>query len=236
MNEAIKSFSLPVTRPTLERSRLGIATSSWLLALITLVAAVLRFHALTTKSFWLDEGISVEIARLPWPQFFYVVRHREINMAVYYLFLHFWLALGSTEGFIRALSVLFSVATVPVLYALAGRLFGRHTGLLAAWLLAINAYHVRYAQEARSYALVVFLSVLATWLLTRNLQKPSSAHWGSYAACTVLIVYSHFFGGFVVLAHWVSLVFLRRNEIPWRKLVRNMLWFIYLMIPIEVFS
>ena len=207
-----------------------------LLSLITLIATAIRIHAITAKSFWSDEGFSVEIARLPWSDFLHLLWHREANMVLYYLILRFWLLFGSTEGFVRGLSVLFSVATVPLMYALGKRLFGYRAGLLAAWLLAINAYHVRYAQEARSYALVVFLSVLATWLLTRNLQKPSSAHWGSYAACTVLIVYSHFFGGFVVLAHWVSLVFLRRSEIPWRKLVRNMLWFIYLMIPIEVFS
>src|ERR1700687_4994801 len=137
MNEAPQTLPLPAALPAQDRSRPGTTTSVWLLALITIAAAVLRFHGIAAKSFWLDEGISVEIARLPWPQFFYVLRHREINMALYYFLLHFWLALGSTEGFIRGLSVLFSVATVPVLYLLGVRLFERSAGLLAAWLLAI---------------------------------------------------------------------------------------------------
>ena len=174
-----------------------------------------RFFASTPsrpQSFWLDEGISVEIARLPWQQFLFVLRHREANMALYYLLLHFWLMMGSSEGFIRGLSVLFSVATVPLLYALGTRLFGRATGLLAAWLLAINAYHVRYAQEARGYALVVFFSVLASWLLVRNLQEPSSAKWKKpYAAACALATYSHFFGALVIIAHGVSLAFLPRE-------------------------
>ncbi len=206
----------------------------WLLVLITLVAAFLRLHGIASKSFWLDEGISVAIARLPWRQFFYVLRRREINMALYYLLLHFWLAMGSTEGFIRGLSVLFSVATVPVLYALGTRLFGRTAGLLAAWLLAINAYHIRYAQEARSYALVVFFATLATWLLVRNLQEPASAHWVAYSAACALAVYSHFFGALVVLAHGVSLAFLRRGDLPWKRLARSARCFAYLMIPIAI--
>src|SRR5271156_1980577 len=70
------------------------------LVLITLVAAGLRIHAIASKSFWLDEGISVEIARLPWQQFLFVLRHREANMALYYLLLRVWLAMGSSEGFI----------------------------------------------------------------------------------------------------------------------------------------
>jgi len=179
MSEATQTFPIPAAPSAPDRWRPGMTISFWLLVLITLVAALLRLHGIASKSLWLDEGISVEIARLPWRQFFYVLRHREINMSLYYVLLHFWLALGSTEGFIRGLSVLFSVATVPALYALGARLFGRVAGLLAAWLLAINAYHIRYAQEARSYALVVFIATLATWLLVRNLQEPASAHLGS---------------------------------------------------------
>ena len=101
MSEATQTFPIPAAPSAPDRWRPGITISFWLLVLITLVAALLRLHGIASKSFWLDEGISVEIARLPWRQFFYVLRHREINMSLYYVLLHFWLALGSTEGFIR---------------------------------------------------------------------------------------------------------------------------------------
>src|ERR1700690_235500 len=91
--------------------------------LIALVATILRLHAITAKSFWLDEGISVQIARLPWNQLLFVLRHREANMALFYLLLRFWLLFGSSEGYIRGFSALFSVATIPLLYALGSRLF-----------------------------------------------------------------------------------------------------------------
>src|SRR6266566_969714 len=229
MSEATQTLPISAASSAPDRLRPGIILSFWLLALITVVAAFLRFHGIAAKSFWLDEGASVEIARLPWRQFFYVLSHREINMALYYVLLHLWMALGSTEGFIRGLSVLFSVATVPVLYALGARLFGRTAGLLAAWLLAINAYHIRYAQEARSYALVVFMATLGTWLLVRNLQEPASARWAAYAAVCALAVYSHIFGALVALAHGVSLAFLRRGDLPWKDLARGVRLFVYLI-------
>src|ERR1700730_16345292 len=116
-----------------------------LLALVTILAAVLRLDALTGKSFWFDEGISVDVARLPWLQFLRMMWFGEANMALYYLLLRFWLTMGSSEGFVRGLSVLFSVATVPPIFFLGARLFGRRVGLLAALLLAINAYHIHYA-------------------------------------------------------------------------------------------
>jgi mannosyltransferase len=221
--------------PATRNWRPSAAVTSWLLALITLFAAILRLHAITVRSFWFDEGISVEIARLPWSQFLLALWYREANMTFYYVLLHFWLAMGSSDGFIRGLSVLISAATIPVIYALGARLFGRNAGLLSAWLLAINVYHIRYAQEARGYALVVFLAVLATWLLVRNLQESSSACWGAYAVVCILAVYSHFFGALVVVAHGVSLIFLRRGEVPWRDFARGLRWFSYLMIPIAIF-
>ena len=232
MSQAPEILPVTATLPVPDGLRASATTSFWLVTLITLGAAVLRVHAITVKSFWLDEGISVEIARLPWRQFFYVLRQREINMALYYVLLHFWLALGSTEGFIRGLSVLFSVATVPVLYALGARVFGRTAGLLAAWLLATNAYHVRYAQEARGYALVVFFAALATWLLVRNLQEPSSARWPAYTAACALAVYSHIFGALVVVAHGASLGFLRRQDLRWKDLLGSMRWLAYTLVPI----
>jgi hypothetical protein len=216
----------------LHLSRLSVGV---LLSSISLVAILLRFHAIAAKSLWLDEGFSVELVRQPWAEFFRVLWIEEANMSLYYLLLRLWLHLGSSEAFIRGLSALISAGTVPLLYFLGKRLFGRGTGLMASWLLAINAYHIRYAQEARSYSLVIFLCVLATWLLVRNLQEPSSATWRLYAMVCLLAVYSHFFGALVFVAHGISLLFLRRSEVPWRALLRSLLWLIYLMIPIEWF-
>jgi hypothetical protein len=53
-----------------------------------------------------------------------------------------------------------------------------------------------------------------------------------YTAACALAVYSHFFGSLVVLAHGVSLVFLRRRDLPWKDLARSIRWLAYLMIPI----
>jgi hypothetical protein len=206
-----------------------------LLSLVTCLAAFLRMHALTAKSFWLDEGLSVEVARLPWPRLLHALWFGDANMSLYLLLLRHWLTFGHSEGFIRGLSVLFSVATVPPIFFLGARLFGRRAGLLAALLLAINAYHIRYAQEARGYAMVVFFAVLATWLLARNLQDPSSAHWGIYAALCALATYSHFFGALLVPAHAISLLSWRRDEIPWRKFVGSLLAYGAMIFPIAIY-
>ena len=187
--------------------------AQWTLwALIVPVAAFLRLHAISAKSLWLDEAMSAGIARLPWSQFFRVLWNREINMTLYYLLLRLWIHAGSSEAFLRGLSLIFSVATVPLLYTLGTRLFGRTAGLAAALLLALSAYQIRYAQEARAYALVAFLATLATFLLVRNLQSPATARWGAYSAVCALVVYAQILGALLILAHAFSLLALPRDS------------------------
>jgi uncharacterized membrane protein len=214
------------SRPALRRTLLG---------LIVLLAAHLRLHALAARSFWLDEGMSAEIARLRWSQFFLLLWHHEANMALYYLLLRFWMKMGSGEAFVRGLSVIFAVATVPVIYALGRRLFGTAVGLAAAWLLAINAYHVWYSQEARSYALLVFLVTLSAWRLVRNIQQPAEARWGGYALVSALAIYSQFFAALVILAQGVSLWWLRGSDFPRRDYLRSLRWIVYATVPLAIF-
>src|SRR5687767_9124922 len=117
------------------------------LASIAVLALGLRLHLLGWKSFWPGEGVSGASGPLPWSDFFKLLWRREANMSFYYLLLRGWTGLGDSEFVIRSLSVVFAIATLLVVYALGRRMFGTQTGLLAALLLATNAFHLRYSQE-----------------------------------------------------------------------------------------
>jgi uncharacterized membrane protein len=184
------------------------------LAVITTAAAVLRFHALAAKTFWFDEGVSVAIARLDWHNFLRILWRREANMSLYYLLLHPWLYFGNSEAFVRGLSVVFALLTVPAIYFLGRRLFDSRAGLIAAALLSVNAYHVRYSQEARSYSLMVFLCVLSSFYFLKALEDPSRANRFAYVLTSALAIYAHFFAGLLVLTQRFSLRFLDRERVP----------------------
>lgn len=186
------------------------------LAAITAVGAVLRFHILTAKSFWFDEGASVGIARLDWYNFIRILWRREANMALYYLFLRGWLHFGNSEWFIRSLSAFLGLATIPAVYVLGRRLFNSRAGLIAATLLSLNAFHVRYSQEARSYSLTVLLCVLSSLYFLKCLETPSRWNRIAYVLLSSMAVYAHFFSGLVLLAHWLSLRFLQPELVPRR--------------------
>lgn len=180
-------------------------------AFLTLLAvsAVVRFLFLARKPFWFDECFSVGAARLDWPNFLHLLWWREANMSLYYALLRGWLHLGQSEFFIRSLSVVFAVATLPAIYWLAGLLFDRRVALIATALLAFHAYHIRYAQEARSYALFILLATLSSGSLLAFLRTSSRRSGLAYVLTSTLAVYAHLYALLLVAAHWLAVRLLK---------------------------
>jgi mannosyltransferase len=188
--------------------------STTALTLLVLVApsAVLRLLFLVRKPFWFDEAFSVEVARIDWENFLHLLWWREANMSLYYVLLRIWLHFGQSEYFIRCLSVVAAVATVPAIYWLGNLLYDRRVGMIAAALLTFNAYHIRYAQEARSYALFVLLATLSSASLIASLRQPSRGNRVGHVLVSVLAAYAHFYALLLVGAHWIALRVLRGGQ------------------------
>jgi mannosyltransferase len=170
--------------------------------------ATFRFLFLTRKPFWFDECFSVIVARLDWRDFLHLLWWREGNMSLYYLLLRAWLHFGGTEFFIRGLSVALAIAGLPAIYWLAHLLFDRRTAVIAVALTSVNAYHIRYAQEARSYSLFFLFAVLSSGYFCVYLQKPSRRNLVCYGLTSVLAVYAHFYALLLIgtqgVAFWLS--------------------------------
>lgn len=209
------------------------------LSALVVIGAVLRFLFLTRKAFWYDEGVSVQIARLDWYNFARLLWRREGNMSLYYLLLRAWLHFGHSEFFIRTLSVLPSAATIPVLYWLGRQLFDRRIALIAATILTFNAYDIRYAQEARSYSLFVFLSTLSSAFFIEFLRQPSQRSRIGHIVTSILAVYAHFYAGLLIITQWLSLRLLEPTKLgknsPPSDAKKNWPWIVTLVSPVILF-
>jgi len=186
-------------------SRFRVALSLLCLAGITAAATWLRLYQIGAKSLWNDEGGTTAYMRMDWYNLARLFWRREGNMSFYFLLLTGWIQFGDSVEWVRGFSALMAVATIPVMYALGKRLFGTAAGLTSALLMTVSAYHVRYAQEARSYSLAMLLVTLATYFLVCAMESGRRSTWRWYVLCCSLAVYTHFFAVLVVAAHWASL-------------------------------
>ena len=159
--------------------------------------AVLRFYGLSSESFWFDETYSVWVARhsVAWH---ITLSTQRIFPPLYYLLLHFWLALGSSEFVVRMLSALMGLGSIVAIYALANRLFDVRVGLLSALLLAISPLHIWYSQEARMYVLVVALGACSAYFMLLALREGRFWHWLIYVLSTAMAMNAHYFALFLV--------------------------------------
>ena len=78
------------------------------------VAAGLFLRFWTRSGLWLDEALTVDVARLPLHEIPNALKHDGAPPLYYYL-LHFWIALfGQSNDAVRALSGVLAVLTLPV--------------------------------------------------------------------------------------------------------------------------
>src|SRR4029077_18947434 len=92
-----------------------------LLALVTLIGAVIRMYRLSARSFWIDEAASAYFATMPFWSFLKLLWWYQGNMTLYYFLLLAWVHLGDSEFAVRSLSTLFGILAIPAVYALSSR-------------------------------------------------------------------------------------------------------------------
>jgi hypothetical protein len=185
-------------------SRARLLYGAGLLALIVL-SLFLRTREMGTH-FWIDEGLSVGIAR---HGFFDIpgVLLQDGSPPLYYMVLHLWIGLfGEGEAATHWLSLIFALACIPVALWAGTSLFDQRVGWILAGLTAINPFLTSYAQETRMYSLVVLLGMLATAFYLHAYVYDHRRYRIPFGVALVLLLYTHNWGLFLGFAFAVGIV------------------------------
>jgi hypothetical protein len=181
-------------------------------AVAVVVAAGVALRVRAGSSLWLDEAISVDIARLPLGDVTEALR-RDGHPPLYYAVLHLWTGVvGTGDTAVRALSGVFGVATLPVMWCLGRRLGGRSTATVTLLLVATSPFAVRYATEARMYALVTFLAAAGHLAVLRAEEAPTVRRLALVAATATALVLTHYWGVWLVGAALAVLLLSTRHD------------------------
>jgi 4-amino-4-deoxy-L-arabinose transferase-like glycosyltransferase len=180
----------------------------WILAGLTVAAAVLRFITLGVQSYHHDEVVTAgRILRGSFGHAMDTVGVSESTPPLYYALAWFWTqATANTEFGLRSLSALAGVATVPVVYLIATELRGRRAGLLAAALAAFNPMLLWYSQEARAYSLLVLLCAVSMLFCFRALRRGRRRDFLLWGLASGLALATHYFAVFPILAEAALLI------------------------------
>ncbi|MEU8381325.1 glycosyltransferase family 39 protein [Streptosporangium sp. NPDC048865] len=181
-------------------------------AIPAVAALLVGLWGVTTPSFWRDESVSATAAAMPIGDLWHLLGSIDRVHALYYLLLRPVAAFSTGEAAMRLPSVVATAAAAYGVTVLGRRLAAPGAGLLAGLLYAALPMVSRYAQEARSYAIVTAVAVLATWVLVEATRRPGRRWYAAYGACLVLLGWFHVYALLLVVAHVVTVLWWRASS------------------------
>lgn len=184
------------------------------LPIITLLAGALRLWKLGEWSFWTDEALTVLDAR----RFPYIFRINPIPYAAVKLSISIF---GESEWSARLIPALFGIASIPIMYLIASRIFNRRAGLISSLLLAALPWHLFWSQNARSYSFALFWSLTCAGSFYLALERDDP----KLLICSLLsylaLVGSHLLSGALIFGLALYLILLWRLPVGRPKGLRR---------------
>jgi hypothetical protein len=220
--------------PALTVARLSFPRPAVALPLVLgLFALVLRLHGLSDKPFWYDEILSLNRARLPLADLIIdALRHK--HYPTYFLLLRSFAPTHFDPWMLRLPSALCGAGCVFLVTRMATDIRGALAGVVAGLLMALSPLEVQYGQEARAYALISCLVLIALWGLVGIAREPGRAAlgiarrdglwwpWAAYVLGTIgaLLVENNTVP-WLVASNLAFVAIVRRAETARRELIRN---------------
>lgn len=188
-----------------------------MILLLLLIGLVLRLPNLK-ESLWNDE-IWATHEKLGNLSILQITILNDLHPPFYNLLMAGWIRiLGDSELSIRLLPLLCGLGSIWLVQTIARTGLGEKTAWLASFLLAASPVHIWYSQEARSYSMLGFLSLLLPWAYLK-MEEPGARRIWQYLYGLALFAgtLSHYF--FAVNAVLLSAVCLWKRHPERKKLL-----------------
>ena len=144
------------------------------------------------------------------------------NPPLYEILLHYWIQLfGISAISVRLPSLIFSTITVWLLFKIGNKFFNRRVALISCIIFIFSNFQISLTHEARVYQLLGLLTAYSMFVFMEILNAPQkstqqpSKHthqkelfWKFFVLSIIntLVIYSHYFGFFVLIVQWLFLL------------------------------
>jgi uncharacterized membrane protein len=189
---------------------------------ILLLALLLRLFHLNYEGLWNDELFTAYTAN-PRNSFGEIVRavKFDVHPPLHNILSNYWSKIFSyNDTSLRMFNVLLGVWGVVSIYHLARLLFNKKVALYAILLATVNYFLIRYSQEVRPYGLLFLLSNYSFYFFIKLIKGEfTTKNSISYVLITTGLLYTHYFGMFVIAGQFVA-SFVVMN----RAVIRKKFW------------
>jgi mannosyltransferase len=172
------------------------------LTALLVVGAALRIHDLGVESFWQDEVTMASITGDTDKVIEEIVQNRPpVFVILGYLWVHIF---GTSELAARSLPMFIGILSIAMAFLVGRELYDIRVGLITAFFMTFAGQQIYHSQDYRYYATLVLFTLLSFFFLTRALRSGRSADFVLYIVSSVLVIYTHSHGVFVLLAQGLA--------------------------------
>jgi uncharacterized membrane protein len=138
----------------------------------------------------------------------------EAQAPLYFVFLAAWRDLNGSAFFARLLSVGFSIGTLLATWSFARRYLPRSNAAFVLAAVALNPFTIWAAVEIRPYAASITFSAVLLLLFFRGFvdKDGTLATRLAYLAVAIAGTYTQYYIAFLIPAHFVALLVLKRGQ------------------------
>jgi hypothetical protein len=175
--------------------------------LVAFVAIGVVVRVIADRSLWLDEATTWYQSQLPFTVMLDDLRSTDVHPPGHHALV--WLsarAFGDSEFALRLPSLIAGAALIPMMFVAGRALFDRRTGIVAAALATVAPICVWYSEEARMYAQLMLLGVIAVWALYRAVESDRYRYWFVYGFAAAAMVWTHYFAALLLAVLQVAMV------------------------------
>ncbi|MBU1864480.1 MAG: glycosyltransferase family 39 protein, partial [Candidatus Omnitrophica bacterium] len=187
--------------------------------LILIIALALRLYGVDRYTFWSDEASLLLDTRSVWDIFpltafldpSFSKTNQDYLLMYNHLFIHYWRKVfGSSEFGLRFSSVIFSLASLWLMYIVGKHFFPRKSVFAALVLTCCSPMHIYYAQELRPYAALGCFFLLMILSVIKIVFEHKQRYWLLYGFVAIVSIYFHFIMVFslcsiilyLIIGHW----------------------------------
>lgn len=190
--------------------------------LIVLANIILKILYADHSPFSYDEIISVKDTLMDFGH----IKHEaewDNNPPFFYYCLWVWhKIIPVSELNSRLLSIIFVSLAIGLSFLFAQKYFDNKTAFFSAVLLSLSNFLTYYAQETRTYSLVLLLTMLSSLQFFRYIHKSTLVNLLLLSLINFLIIYSHYISGLVVVVQYVTVVLFHKPKIRQFVLIQTL--------------
>jgi uncharacterized membrane protein len=162
--------------------------------LIICLGLFLRLFQIGSDGFWIDElGVAKAAHASSLTEVLSIVRSHVMAMPLDYLVVWGMGYFSTAEGWLRLPEAIWGALTLIPAYSLYRDQISRRAARLGIFLLAISPMLIKYSQELRFYAPLVFFYTLSTTVGAKAAKKNSTTLWVVFTLVTIIGTFFHLY-------------------------------------------